>query len=690
MKQFSIRQQVAWLTLIPLFIMAVSLEAFFLHGRFSDLDQNLLERGRSIARQLASSSEYGVFSNNQVFLQHIVNGVLLQPDVRGVIVLNPSLETLVNAGEFSLTPQSVFADLSLAASDYLAGQTNLEQAAAGEEINLLTPVRSNEESVWIYQPIIPIQITLDDLLQIPLDDLTQIAPNNLNNKKPVTTQKIGAVIVEMSKRRIEETKMRMLRVTVAITSLLLGLFFYLVYLGSRSITHPIGKLSDAVQAIGRGNLATRISLQTHVSELNTLAQGMNDMTAQLQQEHATMQRRVEEATQALLVKKEEAEHANHDKSHFLAVASHDLRQPLHALGLYVAELQRKVSNAEQRHLVDQAERSIEALSTLLNALLDISKLDAGAVIPQLQTCAVDAMLGRIAADYQMLASVKDIRLIVRPCTGYVTSDPLLLERILANLVSNAIRYTYQNGSVMIACRRRGDFLRIEVRDNGVGISKADQGNIFREFFQLVQPQLDAGKGLGLGLAIVDRLVKLLGHRIELRSAPGKGSVFALEVPIVSNADRSPAAAEQVSANLNQEVEKSLLAGKKLLIVDDDAAVLTSTTGILTSWGCQVSAAASVAQVEQFLRDGMKWDLIVSDYQLGNNTNGIEVIDLVRQHQNQQIPCILISGDTSPTVLKLASVSGHYLLHKPVRPAKFRSLIEHLLEDNARKIEAESD
>ncbi|MDP1849493.1 MAG: hybrid sensor histidine kinase/response regulator, partial [Solirubrobacteraceae bacterium] len=341
-------------------------------------------------------------------------------------------------------------------------------------------------------------------------------------------------------------------------------------------------------------------------------------------------------------------------------------------------------NAEQRHLVGQVESSIEALSTLLNALLDISKLDAGVVIPQIQTCAVDAMLGRIAADYQMLASVKNIRLIVRPCTGYVTSDPLLLERILANLVSNAIRYTYQNGSVMVACRRRGHFLRIEVRDNGVGISKVDQGNIFREFFQLVQLQMDGSKGLGLGLAIVDRLVKLLGHRLKLRSAPGKGSVFALEVPIAPNTLRSSGTAEQVSGGLNQEVEKSPLTGKSLLIVDDDAAVLSGTAGILTSWGCRVNAAASVAQVEQFLHDGMKWDLIISDYQLGNNTNGIDVIDLVRQHQNQRIPCILISGDTSPTVLKLASVSGHHLLHKPVRPAKLRSLIEHLLEDDVRQ------
>ena len=666
MKQFSIRQQVAWLTLIPLFIMAVSLEAFFLHGRFSDLNQGLLERGKSIAHQLASSSEYGVFSNNLAFLQNIAHVGLKQTDVRGVVILDPSLKTLASAGEFSLPLKNMFSDVSLAASDYLTGQASMKQATEGEDVNVLTPVHSNEQSIWVYHPIIPIQIPLD----------------NLSGEKPAATQKIGAVVVEMSRYRIEEAKMQMLRVTVAATSIFLGLFFYFVYLASRSITQPIRKLSNAVQAIGRGNLATRISLQTHVSELNTLAQGLNETAAQLQQEHATLQQRIEEATQALRAKKEEAEHASHDKSHFLAVASHDLRQPLHALGLYAAELQRKVSNSEQRRLVEQVERSIEALSTLLNALLDISRLDAGAVIPQIQTCAVDAMLGRIAADYQMLASVKNIHLVVRPCAGYVTSDPLLLERILANLVSNAIRYTYQNGSVMVACRRRGHFLRIEVRDNGVGISKSDQGNIFREFFQLAQPQLDTDKGLGLGLAIVDRLVKLLGHRIELHSALGKGSVFALEVPVAPNSGRLSMATVQASADLSHDVEKSSLAGKKLLIVDDDVAALSGTTGILTSWGCQVSAAASIVQVEQFLRDSVKWDLIISDYQLGNNTNGIDVIDLVRRHQNQRIPCILISGDTSPTVLKLASISGHHLLHKPVRPAKLRSLIVHLLENDA--------
>jgi signal transduction histidine kinase/ActR/RegA family two-component response regulator len=642
MKRFGIRRQVAWLTLIPMLILAISMESFFLHSRFSDVDQELLVRGKLIAHQLASSSEYGVLSSNRAFLQNNANGVLQQTDVRGLIVLNSASETLVSAGTFTM------------------------HAKISGKVNIISPIAGNEESLWIYQPIVQHQA-----------DLTEFG----GGKSAVHVQQLGAVIVEMNKLRIEEYKTRVLWLTVLATTLFLAFSFYLVSLASSSITYPIRKLSEAMKAIGEGDFNTRVLLQTRVDELDILAQGLNAMTAQLQQEHLTLRQRVEEATQALRAKKEEAERVSHDKSRCLAVASHDLRQPLHALGLYVAELQRKVSGAEQQRLVGQVENSIEALSTLLNALLDISKLDAGVVVPQVQTCDVNAMLEHVAADYQMLASIKNVRLIVRPFSGYVTSDPLLLERILMNLVSNAIRYTYPNGSVMVACRRRGRLLRIEVRDNGVGISMIDQVNIFREFYQLVQPQLDASKGLGLGLAIVDRLVKLLGHRIELRSAPGKGSVFALEVPVAPNSGKLPMSTtfHQAQVTSDLEIEKAHLTGKRLLVVDDDELVLSSTACILASWGCEVSMATSLAQIEQLLQDGVMWELIISDYQLGADTSGIDVISLVRQYHNIQIPCILVSGDTSQTVLKLARVSGHHLLHKPVRPAKLRSLVVYLLE-----------
>lgn len=656
MKRYGIRRHVALLTLVPSLVMVLALEGYFLHDRFADMDRDLLDRARLIAAQVASGSEYGVFSDNRKFLGDIARDALKHPDMRGLVILDASSETLVSAGEFSGHLKNELEE-GFGNADYL-GLSQFE-ARDRKEVSLSSPVNSDWRSLWVYHPIVPEQIALDE-----------------TDNGPVA-QQVGAVIVEMSKLRTEQAKSRMLWLTLAATLSFLALVLYLVHRASRSITQPVRQLSDAVHAIGEGDLTTRVALQTSIVEMDTLAQGFNRMTAELQEERAILEQRIEEATRALRQKKEEAERASHDKSRFLAVASHDLRQPLHALGMYVGELHDKVSGEEQRHLVEQVEHSIEALSTLLNALLDISKLDAGAVVPQIQNCDLKAMLERIEADYRMLASIKDIRLVIRPFPGFVLSDPMLLERILRNLVSNAVRYTWQNGSVLVGCRRRGRFLRIEVRDNGIGISPEDQKNIFREFFQLAQPKLDSNKGLGLGLSIVDRLARLLGHRLDLRSAPGKGTLFALEVPLVTQFGQSteyvPAAPRE-----DGEGDTSSLRGKRLLVVDDDALVVSSTSGILSSWGCEVSSAASLTEVKALLQQGGDWDLVISDYQLDSDGSGMDVIELIQQQLGRKVPCILISGDIGATVLKLASVGGHHLLHKPVRPAKLRSLVLYLL------------
>ncbi|HZW23979.1 MAG TPA: ATP-binding protein [Gallionella sp.] len=648
MRRVSIRTQITALTLIPLLVVVVSMEAYFLRDRFADLDNDLQEHGKLLARQLAGSAEYGVFSNNQAFLQGIADYTLMQNDVRSITIVDSGSRILHQASDST---------------------GKISSSGSGDNIvlarvDLLNPISIDAESLWLYQPIVPTQVGLDDLTDAP------------------KSQQIGAVVVEMSRRDTEKRKSKMLWFTVSVTALILAFPLYAIFLASRSITYPIRRLSEAVQEIAKGNLdvSVRVSDGT-TQELGNLASGFNDMAVQLKDERAILEDRIEEATQALRAKKEEAERASHDKSHFLAVASHDLRQPLHALGLYIAELQRKAVGDEQQYLVRQVERSVESLSTLLNALLDISKLDAGAIVPHMQICDLGAMLRHVAADYQILSSLRNIRLVIHPCAEHVHSDPMLLERILTNLVSNALRYTPQNGRVMIACRRRGDRVRIEVRDNGIGISRNDQNNIYREFFQLNQPQLDSSKGLGLGLAIVDRLVKLLGHRIDLRSAPGKGSVFAVEVPIASGVSESSMAGTiDAETEIETVTDNSILAGKKLLVVDDDEMVLNSTASILLAWGCQVTLATSLSQVEQFLQNGMAWDMIISDYQLENHATGIDVITMVQQHQSQKLPCILVTGDTGPTVLKLAAVSGHHLLHKPVKPAKLRSLAIHLLED----------
>lgn len=661
MKQYSIRQQVAALTLIPLLLMAISIESYLMYDRFKHMDEVLLEKGELIAHQLAASSEYGVFSNNRMFLSDIAKGALLQPDVRGVVVLNSASEILANIGKLSTNLNGEAVSRILAENYHVRQLYSVSIEEMDKAIALQPPENRGKQVIWLYHAILPVQISFD------------------NSKITAAIKPVGAVIVEISMLRNEQLKSRMLWVTLLATTLFLLLASYLIYLASRSITHPIQKLSEAVDEIGAGKLDTRVCLETRVRELSTLAHGLNETTENLQHERAGLQLRIDEATQALIEKKEEAERANHNKSHFLAAASHDLRQPLHALVLYVAELQRKLSGTDQQRLVEQIVQAIDVYSELLNALLDISKLDAGVIVPQIRTFSMDAMLQRISADYQIFAKDKNIRLVVRQCNYSVISDPLLLERILINLISNAIRYTYQNGSVMVACRRRGNFLRIEVRDNGIGISKHDQTNIFREFFQLKQTHLDNTNGLGLGLAIVERMVKLLGSCIELRSAPGKGAMFALEVPLALRSDSvvtaAPALLDQCPAPSG-----SPFSGRKLLVVEDDPAVLSGTANLLLSWNFLVSTAASIEQVEKLIHNGEKWDLIISDYQLENNTNGIEVIASARRHQKQAVPCILVTGDASQKVTLLASNNGYPLVYKPIKPAKLRSLIMHLLEE----------
>ena len=359
------------------------------------------------------------------------------------------------------------------------------------------------------------------------------------------------------------------------------------------------------------------------------------------------------AIHLLREKKEQAERAHRDKNRFLAVASHDLRQPVHALGLYVAELRRRISGEEEQQLVGQVERSVDAIAQLINSLLDIAKLDAGAVKPNKQSCEISGILDRIFANFQLLAEARHIRLVMHPLNGFVVSDPLMLERILMNLVSNALKYTPPHGTVMVACRHRGADMAIEVRDNGAGIDQASQSAIFCEYVQLNAPEMDAQKGLGLGLAIVDRLAKLLGHKVTLRSAPGMGSTFALRISM---------------AKVNtQATQKDALAGKKLLVVDNDKQAGEGMGMLLASWGCEVSVARSPNSVRSLLKKGSHWDLLLCNFGLHDF-----VSQLVR------VPCILVGSDANSG--SLAEMAGHHFLDRPVKPAKLRCLMQFLLEN----------
>lgn len=423
----------------------------------------------------------------------------------------------------------------------------------------------------------------------------------------------------------------------------------------------------------KGRPLYMIGISIDISERKLAEVRLNQLNEQLEM-------RIETATRELRLKKEEAENANYDKTRFLAAASHDLRQPMHALGLFVGELHTKLTTPEQRKIVGKVEESVDALSNLLDALLDISKLDAGVVTPNITAFSIGSLLERIERDYMPLAERKGISLRVIPNNTKIQSDPILLERILVNLISNAIRYTPVGGRVALVCRSRGGRLKIEVRDSGIGIPKNEQEKIFREFVQLSNKERDRSKGLGLGLAIVDRISRLLHHDIVLRSDTHKGSTFAVSVPrIVSPLLES---ALQLPANDEATEQRKLgeFASMDVLVIDDNPLVRKSTQGIVESWGGRVSMASTLGEVKD-IHCKADFDLVICDYRLPDG-NGIEMSDWIQGHFEIQPLFILISGDTSPDVLQMVNERGIHLLHKPVRPAKLRSLIQYLLNQNS--------
>jgi len=363
--------------------------------------------------------------------------------------------------------------------------------------------------------------------------------------------------------------------------------------------------------------------------------------------------------------KEAAERANAAKSRFLAVASHDLRQPLHALGLFVQALQESAIATHERQLVSNIRRSLDAMEELFDALLDISRLDSGAVRPRIETFRLASMFDRLRIEFGPVAAQRELTLSVMKTSICVRSDPSLLERIVRNLVSNAVRYT-DHGGLLLGCRRVGEQVRIEVWDTGRGIAPADQTEVFREFVQLQAGVGAEHKGLGLGLAIVDRLAMLLGHTLQLRSTPGKGSVFGVSVPRGRAVDCSANTAVEFTSAFD-------LTGMLILVIDAQPAVCQAMEALLGKWNCEVISARSGAEMQGRLAAVRRVpDLIISDYRSPESCTDVEML---RTEFNTQIPALLLTGDTAGGE---PQIEGFPILRKPLNPARLRTLIANLL------------
>lgn len=356
----------------------------------------------------------------------------------------------------------------------------------------------------------------------------------------------------------------------------------------------------------------------------------------------------------------EAERANRAKSRFLAAASHDLRQPLQAMNLFVAALKASVRDEEALNIVASIQESLRATDDLLDALLDVSRLDAGVLQPRLRNFSIADLTERLETEFASQAAAKNLALRVVVSSAVVRSDPVLLDRILRNLLSNAVRYT-ERGRILLGCRRRGAALRIEVWDTGAGIPADKREAIFEEFYQLENPGRDRTRGLGLGLAIVDRLARLLGHRVTVRSTPGKGSSFAVEVPLGGHEPEG-----QVMRSIAATARPGGLNGVTILAIEDEPVQLNAMKQLFTGWGCEVVPAASTAEALTRVVELKRMpDVIVADYRLRDEMNGVQAIMTLRAGLGRTIPGIILTGDTEPARLREAKASGFELLHKPV-------------------------
>jgi signal transduction histidine kinase/ActR/RegA family two-component response regulator len=370
----------------------------------------------------------------------------------------------------------------------------------------------------------------------------------------------------------------------------------------------------------------------------------------------------------LTIQKDVAEAANLAKSRFLAAASHDLRQPIHAMNLYLGAFGQVELPARASSMLGKVRQCAQIMDEMFRTLLDISELDAGAVRPQVGAFALTPLLARARLEFDPQARAKGLDLRVKRCAEYVRSDPVLVERILRNLISNAIRYT-ERGRVVVGCRRRGGSVRICVYDTGIGIAPGDRELVFEEFYQVGNRERDRSKGLGLGLAIVRRLTRLLQTPLTWRSQPGKGSLFAFDLE---------RAHEVVAPRVHlapRSSDSRNLSGTLVVVIDDEELILDAAQSLLEQWGCKVVTAVSGAvALQRLAASASPPDIVICDYRLRDHETGVNVVEAIRNEFNGDVPALLLTGETDPAQLRKIVASGIAVLHKPLREEELNDAI----------------
>ena len=639
MKPPSLRVRVLTATVLPAILVALSLAAILLNRQAHSLDEAMQARARADARQLAGAAEFGIFAGSREALQALVQATHAgDPEIRAVAILDARGEPLAVSGPAPRIPT----------------------------VSWDEQVFQRGDATVVVVPISRSRLAVDDIYS---------GSDPRAGSGPID----GFVVLELSRHHLDAERNRQLAIGVAITFAGSLLAAWLALGIARGVIRPLLHIGDVVHRIARGDLAARVKADP-AAVMPGLEQGINSMAQRIgsAQEHLIQQ--IAAATAELRERNAEAERAIAAKTRFVAAASHDLRQPLHALGLFVSRLAQLRHGPEVRPLVGHIDASVQALQDLLDTLLDMSKLDAGLVAAKPADFPLATLFERLALEYGGPAEEKQVALRVRPTQLWLRTDPNLLARILMNFVANALRYT-KEGGILLAARRRGNKAVIEVWDIGIGIAPEHLQDVFSEYVQIGNPERHHAKGLGLGLAICERLARLLRLPLGVRSVPGRGSVFRIEVPLGLAGEIAP-------PPMPEALSSSRIDGT-VVVIEDEADGSAGMVGLVAGWGCLVigagSSAAAIALCEQ---DGHTPDMLIADFRLASGEDGISA-GLALRRRYGPIPVLLISADNDERLVAGAARRKFALFTKPVRPGRLRAVVQQMMAQARAPAEGEA-
>lgn len=639
MKGLNIRDRLLLAALLPVVLVSTTLVSITLYDRVSGMESEHQRQLRLAARQLAAATSQGLSPVRRDLLMAAAIDAFGQADLSAVVVLDLNGERLAAAGELSVPVQAFESGV----------EGRLDDPRAQADV-LVQPVWSDRCS--------------------PTGE-----PETIANRVVMAPVLLGHVLLDFPRAAAvrRRTDAVLAEVAVGLAGLLLGGLLALWL--ARGIVGPLLRMSHMVARIQLGDLSAR-NPELGSGPLGTLQQGLNQMARSLAAGRDELQQRIAEATRSLRAKTEEAEQAALAKSHFLAAATHDLRQPTHALGLFVERLRQLPHEGEAGQLIGHLEASVRSMQDLLDALLDISRLNANAVPTDIRPFALNDLFDKLRIAAGPVARAKGLRLRIRPTQVWLRSDAGQLHRILQNLVANAMAYT-PSGTVLLSCRpvRGGGMARIQVWDSGLGIAPEHHEAVFKDYFQVANPVRENSMGQGLGLHIVALIASLLGLSVQLRSNLGCGSRFTIDVPLAPTPADQPGRVEPAAAELPLPLPQH----RMVLVLEDDRLSREAVGSLLQSWGFSVRTADTLAVALQQMEDEGPPDLVVSDYRLAEWVNGIDAVRQLRAAANRPIPACLMSGTSTPALVQAAREVGLTLLQKPVRPAKLRSLLRRLLE-----------